>query len=130
MRLSTKHFQEDEALFEGVVQRRDGRYVLSQGDRHAKVSKVSEDTLEQREGDMTAVRGYLSAQFEETEDSVRTEGDFYLKVLELGEVLGKTDDGRVVSRFDEGIYVSDVDIYDRDNSGNNYELEDVGLPVW
>lgn len=130
MRISTEHFQENEALFEGIVQRRDGMYVLSQGDRHAKVSQVSEETLEQKEGEMAAVKGYLSAQFEETDESIRTEGDFYLKVLEMGEVLGQTDDGRVVSRFSDGLYVSEADIYDPDETGNDYELEDIDLPIW
>ncbi len=131
MRISTEHLQDDESLFEGVVTMRDGRYVLSQGDRHAKISSVPEEALAEREEDITAVKGYLSAKFEE-DDQGRTEtvGEFYLKALELGEVLGQTNDGRVVSRFEDGLYVSEVDIYDPDETGNEYELEDVGLPVW
>ena len=131
MRISTEHLQDDESLFEGIVTMRGGRYVLSQGDRHAKIASVPEETLEEREEDMTAVKGYLSAHFDEDEQGRQeTVGEFYLKALEIGEVLGRTDDGRVVSRFDDGIYVSEVDMYDPDETGNEYTLDEVDLPVW
>jgi len=110
---------------------REGRYILSQGDRYAQIAAVSEETLEEHERDMTAIKGYLSASFGTNEEGVEeTVGEFYLKALEIGEVLGQTDEGRVVSRFEDGVYISDVDLYDRDPFPDDHDLDEVDMLVW
>lgn len=129
MRISTTEL--GEGIYEGVVQEKDNWYVLSQGDRHAYLNQSSADVLDEYEGDFAAVRGHLSAEFQGTEDEeISTTGEFHIHILDVGEVLGQTDDGRIVSRFDDGLYISDVDEYDADTSNQNYELQDVKMPVW
>lgn len=129
MRISTNSL--GDGVYEGVVQEKDDWYVLSQGDRHAYLNHTSAQTLEEYKGEFAAVRGHLSAEFQETEEEeISTTGDFHINILEVGEVLGETDDGRIVSEFEDTTYVSDIDRYDPDPSETEYDLSEVEMPVW
>ncbi|MFQ3308549.1 MAG: hypothetical protein ACI977_000790 [Candidatus Nanohaloarchaea archaeon] len=129
MQISTSNM--GEGIYEGLVQEKDDWYVLAQTNRHAYLAKTSESSLKEYEDDFAAVRGHLSAQFSEPEgENPSTIGEFYLDVLEIGEVLGQTDDGRVVTRFDDGIYVSEYNRFDPDETGNDYDLGKIDLPIW
>lgn len=129
MRISTESL--GEGVYEGVVQEKDDWYVLSQGDRHAYLNHTSASTLDEYKGDFAAVKGHLSAEFQEPDsDEISTTGEFHINILEMGEVLGETDDGRIVSEFQDGTYISDIDRYDRDPSETDYDLEELEMPVW
>lgn len=131
MQISTERL--GEGVYEGIIQEKDDWYVLSQLNRHAYLTQSSEELLEEHEDDFAAVKGYLTAEFNETEDGVPSNtGEFYIQILEVGEVLGTTDDGRVVSEFEDGLYVSSTDRYDPDTvqDADDYDLNEPELPLW
>lgn len=130
MQISTERL--GEGVYEGIIQEKDNGYVLSQLNRHAYLTHASEDSLSEYEDDFAAVKGHLTVQLDEEDDKTSTTGEFCLNILEVGEVLGTTDDGHVVSEFEDGLYVSSFDRYDPDTVGEKqeYDLDEPELPLW
>ncbi|MFB6291998.1 MAG: hypothetical protein ABEI58_01230 [Candidatus Nanohaloarchaea archaeon] len=134
MEISTRtlaHFRGEEEWYEGIIQEKSGRYVLSQGDRHAVVMPEAGlgEELEELAGEEVPVmlRGDLDvATREGATEYWLTGADKYAEML--GYAPGK---GAMVARNGDGHVISERYRCDSwENGLGDVDLEDVDEKAW